>query len=72
MLDIPDPVIPDFATTAGAASRSFVEARRPVASPLRPWGMWGGWSALGMVCAAGVAHAVSVVGRTVIRADQRS
>jgi hypothetical protein len=34
-------------------------------SPLRPWGMWGGWTAVGIACAGAVAHVVSRMGRSV-------
>jgi hypothetical protein len=62
MLDIPDLILDE------AADPSSISVSRPEArdtSPLRPWSMWGGVSAVGLVCAVGVAHAVALVGRTV-------
>ncbi len=64
MFDVPEPIFDDPATPAAPRGES---ARRPAGPPLRSWSMWGGWGALGVVCAAGLAHAVSVVGRTVSR-----
>ena len=74
MLDIPDDIpgleIEDAAPTAPARATSPAVALAltgtpSTVSPLRPWGMWGGLGTIGLVCAAGEAHAVSVVGRTV-------
>lgn len=65
MLDIPDCLIDDRGAARVTSARP--EPRRPADSPLRPWGMWGGLGALGVICAASVAHAVALVGRSVAR-----
>jgi hypothetical protein len=62
MLDIDDLVLED---AAPALPVPLPATPGDATSPLRAWSMWGGWSALGVICAASVARAVSAVGRTV-------
>ena len=63
MLDIADLVFED--STPRDAARAQASTAGAPASPLRPWGMWSGWTALGIACAGAVASAVSRVGRSV-------
>lgn len=63
MLDLAHLVFEDSATSDRA--RTQVPASPEPGSPLRPWGMWGGWAAIGIACAGAVAHAVSRMGRSV-------
>jgi hypothetical protein len=60
MLDLPDPILDEPAAPLSLPPRPTPTS---VASPLRAWGMWGGWSALGVVCAASLAHAAARLGR---------
>jgi hypothetical protein len=56
MLDIADLVFEDSSPPpAGSGSARAVNT----SSPLRPWGMWSGWTAIGIACAGAVAHAVT-------------
>jgi hypothetical protein len=57
MRDIADLVFED---APPAATTTPPPAASP-GSPLRPWGMWGGWTAVGIACAGAVAHAVTRV-----------
>ena len=62
MLDIADLVFEDSVAPAPAPTPSPTS---DPASPLRPWGMFGGWTALGIACAGAVASAVTRMGRSV-------
>jgi hypothetical protein len=68
VLEIPDHFFDDPADQASGGRRRTSGQGERGASPLRPWGMWGGLAAVGVVCAATVAHAVSLAGRAVSRA----
>jgi hypothetical protein len=55
MREIADVVFEDSTPSLAAAP----PPPPPSSSPLRPWGMWGGWTAIGIACAGAVAHAVT-------------
>jgi hypothetical protein len=63
MLDLPELVFED--SEPEARGRQAAPVAGSSSSPLRPWGMWGGWAALGIACAGAVAHAFSRVGASV-------
>jgi hypothetical protein len=57
MRDIADLVFED--PPSHFADRPATPPLDGTTSPLRPWGMWGGWAAIGIACAGAVAHAVT-------------
>jgi hypothetical protein len=68
MLDIPDPVLDE---PTGPASPRTRPSAPDLPSPVRAWSMWGGVGALGVVCAATIAHAASRLGRAVGSTSER-
>ena len=60
MLDIADLVFEDAATDTRPPAQVPAPGGPP--SPLRPWGMWSGWAAIGIACAGAVAHVVARMG----------
>lgn len=61
MVELADLVIEDSQARAERANPAVAAATGRSPSPLRPWGMWGGWAAVGIACAGAVAHAVTRV-----------
>ena len=57
MLDIADLVFEDSPPFAARTEAPALAGSS--SSPLRPWGMWSGWTAIGLACAGAVAHAVT-------------
>jgi hypothetical protein len=57
MRDIADLVFEDSPAPACASA----PPPATTGSPLRAWGMWGGWTAIGIACAGAVAHAVTSI-----------
>jgi hypothetical protein len=69
MLDLREPVFDEPAARAPDRPRAATPA---AVSPLRAWSMWGGWSAIGVICAVTITSAASRVGRALAGGSTRA